>query len=105
VFHHLVLHDWHRLAGIAPDEHADRTPRGYFSLHDGRWWLVNLSAEPMEVLESGTPAGAAGDAVAADDAAGTQVAQHGAVEVVPGRRVRLAPTPDARVFHFEFLRA
>jgi hypothetical protein len=105
VFHHLVLHDWHRRAGVAPDEHADRTPRGYFSWHDGRWWLVNLAPEPMEVLESGTPMDAGVGSVGPDDAAGTQVAQHAAVEVVPGRRVRLAPTPDARVFHFDFLRA
>ena len=105
VFHHLVLHDWHRLAGVSPDEQADRTPRGYFSWHDGRWWLVNLAEEPMEVLEPGTAPGAPADPTGANGAPGTQVAQHGAVEVVPGLRVRLASAPDARVFHFDFLRA
>jgi hypothetical protein len=107
VFHHLVLHDWHRLAGVAPDENADRTPRGYFSLHDGRWWLVNLSPDPMEVLEpAAADASAAPGALdAGDGGAGTRIAQNGAVEVLPGRRVRLGPSPDARVFQFDFLRA
>jgi len=103
VFHHLVLHDWHRRVGVAPDEHADRTPRGYFSLHDGRWWMVNLASEPLEVLApaAAESPGGAGEA----PPAGTLVAQHGALELVPGLRVRLAPTPDARVLHFDFLRA
>ena len=95
VFHHLVLHDWHRLAGVSPDEHADRTPRGYFARHDGRWWLVNLADEPFEVLGGGT----------ADAPDGAAVPRQASVEIVAGLRVRLSPSPDARVLHFEFLRA
>lgn len=95
VFHHLVLHDWHRLAGVLPNEQADRTPRGYFSFHDGRWWLVNLAEEPLEVL--------AGGGSAFPD--GCSIPARGAVEVVAGLRVRLSPSADARVLHFEFLRA
>lgn len=95
VFHHLVLHDWHRLAGVSPDEHADRTPRGYFAWHDGRWWLVNLADEPFEVLAGG-----------ADGAPeGATVPRQGSLEVVPGLQVRLSPSSDARVLHFDFLRA
>ncbi len=113
VFHHLVLHDWHRLAGVSPDESADRTPRGYFSLHEGRWWLVNLAGEPMEVLEPGAPDGPRATVRAEGDAdngavvatSGTRVARQAAVELVPGLRVRLAPAAGARVFHFDFLRA
>jgi hypothetical protein len=95
VFHHLVLHDWHRLAGIAPDENADRTPRGYFARQDGRWFLVNLADEPLEVLAGGT----------ADAPDGAAVPRQGSLEIVPGLRVRLSPSPDARVLHFDFLRA
>jgi hypothetical protein len=84
LFHHLQLHDWHLRVGVAPDERADRTPRGYVSQHQGKWWAVNTSSLPWWV----TPAGEA-DAV--------PVGRNGMVELVPGTRIRVGDAFPARL--------
>ena len=87
VFHHLTLHSWHTLVGTSPDEHADRRPLGYFAQDGGKWWLVNLSGIPFEVMP------------------GTVVAHQSSVELRPGLTIRLGDDRRARVLAFDFLRA
>jgi serine/threonine protein kinase len=87
VFHNLVLHDWHTRPGVVPGEHANRAPRGYFSYHQGRWWMVNLHEQPMEVV------------------GGAAIARNGALELVPGLAVRMPGDEQPRVLRFEFLGA
>lgn len=84
IFHNLLLHDWHTRPGVIPGEHADRTPRGYFALHQGRWWLVNLHAEDLEVVGGGG------------------VARNAAVELRPGLELRLPGEAQRRVLRFGF---
>jgi hypothetical protein len=87
IFHNLVLHDWHTRPGVIPGEHADRTPRGYFSHHQGRWWLVNLQEEPIEVL------------------GGATIARNAAVELSAGLDLRMPGTEQRRVLRIGFHRA
>ncbi len=84
IFHNLVLHDWHTRPGLIPGEHADRTPRGYFSHHQGRWWLVNLQEHPLQVLGGGS------------------VGRHAALELAKGLEVRMPGDDQPRVLRFEF---
>ena len=53
LWHNLTLHDWHLRPGIAPNERADRTPRGYVAQQEGRLVLVNSSDVPWTVTVSG----------------------------------------------------
>jgi hypothetical protein len=86
VFHNLVLHRWHTHIGVSPDEHADRTPHGYFSQHGGKWWMVNLSDAPMRVMD------------------GAPIPRNSSIELVPGLAVRMNDElQPARVLRFEFL--
>jgi serine/threonine protein kinase len=84
IFHNLVLHDWHTRPGVIPGENADRTPRGYFSHHQGRWWLVNLHNEPIEVL------------------GGTGVARNAAVELASGLELRMPGVEQRRVLRIGY---
>jgi hypothetical protein len=85
VFHNLVLHDWHTRPAVIPGEHADRTPRGYFSYHQGRWWLVNLHDQPMTTV------------------GGAAIPRTATVELTPGLQVRMPGEEQPRVLRFEFM--
>jgi hypothetical protein len=86
VFHNLVLHRWHTHVGVSPDEHADRTPRGYFSQHGGKWWMVNLAESPMRVVD------------------GPAIPRNASIELVHGLTVRMTDDDGpVRVLQFEFL--
>ncbi len=84
LFHHLTLHDWHLRTAVAPDEHADRTPRGYIAQHAGRWWLVNLSGAPLHTD------------------AGASIAHNAALALEEGVAVR-ADAADARWLAVRFV--
>jgi hypothetical protein len=84
IFHNLILHDWHTRPGVIPGEHADRTPRGYFAFHQGRWWLVNLHDAPIEVV------------------AGPAIARNTSVELRAGLELRMPGGEQRRVLRFGF---
>lgn len=50
VWHHQRLYRWHTYDNAFAGEAADRTPRGYFALQNGAWWLVNQSTEAFQVV-------------------------------------------------------
>ncbi len=79
LWHHLMLHDWHVRIGALPDERADRTPRGYVAQHGGKWWLVNTSDAPWQVID------------------GPQIGRNASVECVSGLTVRMSDALPARV--------
>ncbi len=85
LFHHLRLHAWHTHATVRPDEHADRTPRGYVAQHEGAWWMVNVSDEAWTDLGSGR-----------------RVGRNESVELVSGRQLRMGGTDGARVLEIHF---
>ena len=84
LFHHLQLHDWHLGVGVAPDERADRTPRGYVSQHQGKWWMVNTGPVSWRVTVPG------GEGT-------TTVGRNGMVELLPGTRIRVGDAATARL--------
>lgn len=79
LFHHLTLHDWHLRMGTLPNEKADRTPRGYVAQHEGKWWLVNTSDTPWDVVD------------------GPRIGRNASVECVPGLTLRIGDELPARV--------
>jgi DNA-binding helix-hairpin-helix protein with protein kinase domain len=86
LFHHLVLHEWHRRSGVTPNESADRTPQGYVAQDGGKWWLVNTSHEPMHVVD------------------GEEIGHNGKVELVPGLALRGSGDVPGRILQVDFLR-
>ncbi|MBA4064899.1 MAG: serine/threonine protein kinase [Isosphaera sp.] len=81
----LGLFDWHVLANVFPGERADRTRRGYFARHQGKWLLVN---EGLASLTS---------------PAGSPVPPGAAVELKPGAAFRLSKEPNGRLAVPDFL--
>ncbi|MBU6365060.1 MAG: serine/threonine protein kinase [Gemmatimonadetes bacterium] len=90
LFHHLRLHDWHLRVGVVPDERADRTPRGYVSQHQGRWWVVSTDDQPWQVVRPG-----GGEAA--------MVRRNGMVEALPGTRITAGESWPARVLQLQRL--
>jgi len=86
LFHHLVLHTWHLRPGVSPNEAADRTPQGYVAQHNGKWWIVNTSHTPLQVID------------------GPAIGHNESVELVPGLTLRTSDTSPARVLRVDFLR-
>ena len=85
VYHNLSLMPWHTRARLSPGESADRTRQGYFSLHQGRWYLVNESDRPMQVVH------------------GRQISKGQSVEITKGLQLRAALEPNSRLFLFDFM--
>jgi len=85
IYHHLALMHWHMIARTSPGENADRTRKGYFSFHEGRWYLTNESDETL------LPVG------------GVKVGKGEALEITPGLELRMSERPDARLLRFELL--
>lgn len=81
IWNGLRLMIWH-LDGSLPGPASDRTPRGYFSQHGGRWSFVNGSGAPMRL----------GD--------GRELAAEEAVEIAQGLQVFLSDTAGARMMEF-----
>jgi hypothetical protein len=81
--HHLTLHDWHLRPGIAPNERADRTPRGYVAQHEGRLMLVNTSDTPWLASHGA--------------AAPTTIGRNMSVAAIPGFRCASARRRPPRV--------
>jgi hypothetical protein len=73
------LHDGHLRIGSLPNEKADRTPRGYVAQHGGKWWLVNTSDTPWDVID------------------GPRVGRNASVECVTGLTLRIGDELPARV--------
>lgn len=85
IYHNLPLMKWHTIAKNMPGENADRTRQGYFSFFQGRWWLVNESGAPMQVVQGRT-------------------VPHGeALEITGGLQLRVSMQPNGRLLVFEFL--
>ncbi len=85
LFHNLMLHTWHTRPHVTPDENADRTPQGYISYHQDKWWLVNLSDDELSVV------------------GGATIRKNDAVELTHGLAVRMSAGESARIFRIEFL--
>jgi hypothetical protein len=51
IYHNLILQSWHLQSRTQPGEGADRSPKGYFALHQGKWLLVNNSGEALQVVK------------------------------------------------------
>ncbi len=85
LFHHLRLQAWHLRPNVLPDESVDRTPLGYVSHCEDRWWLVNLGDEAWR------------------PSSGNAVHRNEALEVRPGLEVRMGEGDPARILRFEFL--
>lgn len=79
LWHHLTLHAWHCSSRHSPNEHADRTPRGYVARHRGAWWFVNTSGASMQIVGQGT------------------LANKESVALAPGLVLRLGEDADARL--------
>ncbi len=90
LWHHLTLHDWHLRPGIAPNERADRTPRGYVAQHEGRLLLVNTSDTPWLVSHGA--------------AERSTVGRNMSVIVSPGVSVRIGEETPARVLQLDAMR-
>ena len=86
IYHHLLLMSWHVLARTVPGENADRVRKGYFSFHQGRWYLTNEIDDPMQVI------------------GGAKIGKGQAVEITPGLELRVSSQPNGRVLRFELLK-
>jgi hypothetical protein len=90
LWHHLTLHDWHLRPGVAPNERADRTPRGYVAQQEGRLMLVNTSDTPWIVNGvNGHP---------------TTIGRNMSVAATPGLSIRIGEDAPARVLQVDALR-
>lgn len=83
LFHHMVVHQWHLSTDISPNEQADRAPAGYIAQDGGRWWLVNVSHTPWQVVD------------------GARIGHNESVELTAGLVLQ---TPYRRRWHVDFLR-
>jgi len=85
IYHNMLLHDWHIHAKTQPGETADRTTKGYFSFHNGLWYLINTSGEAMQAVNG-------------------QSVPHGqAVEIKTGLQLLVSNGPKRRLFVFDFM--
>ena len=85
VYHNLALMPWHTRAKRSPGENADRTRQGYFTFYQGRWYLMNESDSPMQVIK------------------GPKLTKGQHVEITKGLQVRASPEPNGRLFVFDFM--
>jgi len=97
LWRHLTLHDWHLQVGVAPNERADRTPRGYVALQGGQLVLVNTSDVPWLVQQRGSGGNSASD--------GTAIGHNMAIAATPGLTLRIGTDTPARVLRIDELRA
>ena len=86
IYHNMLLHDWHIHAKTQPGENADRTPKGYCSYHNGRWYLVNTSGEAMQVVN------------------GQSIPNGQSVEILRGVQLLTSNGSKRRLFVFDFMK-
>ena len=78
---------WHTRSNISPLD-AKRDPAGYFTFHQGKWYLMNLSNADMCLVDN------------------NDYLQHGhPVELTPGLRVLLSLEDGGRLAVFDFLKS
>ena len=85
IYHNMLIHDWHIHAKTQPGENADRTPKGYCSFHNGRWYLVNTSGEAMQIVN------------------GQSVPNGQSVEIQTGVQLLVSNGEKRRLFVFDFM--
>jgi len=86
IYHNMLLYDWQIHAKTQPGESSDRTPKGYFSFHNGLWYMVNQSSVDMQVV-------------------GGQNVQNGqGIEIQRGLQLLVSSGPKRRLFIFEFMK-
>jgi len=84
IWHNMYLYKWHVFSNVSPTD-DDQSPQGYFSFHQGKWYLVNQSEAQMCALDVG-------------------YIPHGqAVEIVPGLRILLSLESNGRLALFDFM--
>ena len=84
VWHNMFLMKWHTTARSSPGPTADRTPQGYFSFHQGRWWLVITADAPAQIVN------------------GQTVSRNQPVEIIPNLQLRFTHT-NGRLLAFDYL--
>jgi hypothetical protein len=91
IYHNMYLHDWHIRAKVLPGENADRSPKGYFSFYQNKWYLVNLSGEAMYRIEG-------------SDTTGYSVIRSGeSVELKKGTQLLMPGDSHRRLFIIDFI--
>ena len=85
LFHNLLLHTWHTRPDVTPNENADRTPQGYVSFHQDKWWLVNVSEDAWFV------------------SGGASLRRNDAIELTHGLTIRMGAGDPVRLLRIEFL--
>jgi hypothetical protein len=84
IWHNMYIYKWHLLSNVSQTD-GDRASQGYFSFHEGKWYLVNQSEAQMCALDIG-------------------YIPHGkAVEIVAGLRLLLSLEPNGRLAVFDFM--
>ncbi len=84
IHHNMYIYKWHVYSNVSPMD-DDRVPQGYFSFHQGKWYLVNQTEAPMYAPASGN------------------VAHGHALEITPGTQVVLSLEPNGRLAIFDFM--
>ena len=79
LFHHRTLHTWHFDADVRPREEVSRDAMAYVSLHDGQWWLVNLTDRVWTTAD------------------GTTIGRNAPVLLTHGLELAIAPRDDETV--------
>ena len=87
IYHNLLLMKWHTIANTSPNETTDRTRQGYFSFHQGKWYLVNETGQAMQVVN------------------GPSVPHGQPVELTRGLQLRVSTQQNGRLFVFDFMRS
>ena len=85
IYHNMLLHVWHLQAKTQPGEGIDRSVKGYFSFHNGNWYLVNTSGESMQIVN------------------GTSIPNGQAIEIQRGLQLVVSKGPKSRLFTFDFM--
>ncbi len=84
ISHNMYIYRWHIFSNVSPTD-EDRAPQGYFSFHQGKWYLVNQSEAQMCALDIG------------------YIPHAKAVEITPGCRILLSLEPTGRLAVFDFM--
>jgi hypothetical protein len=87
IYNDRVLMGCHVFSKILPTDPDGRNRRGYFCFHQGFWYLVNESDDPMEVLAPPC----------------IRIGKGEHIRITPGLQVKLSTQPNGRVLRFEFM--
>jgi hypothetical protein len=84
IWHNMPIYKRHIFSNLSPID-DDGAPQGYFSNHEGKWYLVNQSGGPMCALDVG------------------YLPHEKAVEIKSGTRILLSMEPHGRLAVFDFM--